>query len=83
VNLTGLKKRSSNAERLQFAEEIIPHALQSAEAPLEVEVNKSSLFHFQLRLSRNEHSGGHSIKFKILLKTVCSSHGLVDVDCGV
>ncbi|KAJ4450804.1 hypothetical protein ANN_02234 [Periplaneta americana] len=34
VNLTGLKKRDQEVERLQFAEEILPEILDSAESPL-------------------------------------------------
>lgn len=36
VNLTGLKKRSSNADRLQFANEMMPQILDSADRPFEV-----------------------------------------------
>lgn len=37
VNLTGLKKKSSNQERLQFADEVLPLAIQSASSPFEVQ----------------------------------------------
>ncbi|XP_014259402.1 DNA-directed RNA polymerase, mitochondrial [Cimex lectularius] len=37
VNLTGLKKRDSNAERLKYADEILPKILDSANNPLEGE----------------------------------------------
>jgi DNA-directed RNA polymerase len=36
VNLTGLRKRSPNAERLAFANEILPLILDSADKPLTV-----------------------------------------------
>lgn len=36
INLTGLKKRCSTEERLQYANEILPSILDSAENPLTV-----------------------------------------------
>lgn len=36
VNLTGLKKREANSERLRYANEILPKMLDSAENPLDV-----------------------------------------------
>ena len=36
VNLTGMKKRSSNADRLLFANEMMPQVLDSADKPFEV-----------------------------------------------
>lgn len=38
VNLTGLKKRNSVKERLQYAEEILPDILDSASNPLGVSI---------------------------------------------
>ena len=40
VNLTGLKKRSSNAERLQYADEKMADILDSADKPLNVSSSK-------------------------------------------
>ena len=39
VNLTGLRKRESNRERLQFANEMMPQILDSADNPLSVNVH--------------------------------------------
>lgn len=36
VNLTALRKRASNQERLQFAEELMPEILDSADYPMKV-----------------------------------------------
>ena len=36
VNLTGMKKRSSNDDRLLFANEMMPQILDSADRPFEV-----------------------------------------------
>ena len=40
VNLTGLKKRSSNTERLQYADEKMADILDSADKPLNVSSSK-------------------------------------------
>ena len=53
VNLTGLKKRSSNAERLQFANDMMPQILDSADNPMKVEhcgFARSFFFHCAIRL---------------------------------
>ncbi len=36
INLTGMKKRSSNRDRLQFADEMMPQILDSADNPFDV-----------------------------------------------
>ena len=36
INLTGLKKKCSNAERLEYANVLMPKILDSADKPLEV-----------------------------------------------
>lgn len=36
INLTGLKKRESTAERLRFCDEVLPDVLDSADYPLAV-----------------------------------------------
>lgn len=38
INLTGLKKRESNAVRLAYADEVLPLALQSASSPFKVSI---------------------------------------------
>lgn len=52
VNLTGLKKKSSNAERLEFANEVLPLAIQSASSPFEVDYVDYTLFEVDYTCSR-------------------------------
>ena len=53
VNLTGMKKRSSNDDRLLFANEMMPQILDSADRPFEVfktEISNPLMERFVIRI---------------------------------